>query len=354
MSRPIACFVLLCFVAGWTNPLPAQEIVADHHAADQFAAIPAAYFDAVREQFKVFYGHTSHGSQIVTGIQMLEDDNASLYADVTMYEAGGDLGSLGDLGWVASTRAYLDGHPECNCVLWSWCGGVSGNTPEGIATYLAAMTQLEHDYPQVVFVYMTGHLDGSGPDGNLYLRNNQIREYCATGGKVLFDFADIESYDPAGNWYPDDNDGCGWCSTWCGSNDCPSGYDCAHSHCFNCYRKGRAFWWMMARLAGWQSEVAVLDAVPGAVSLAPSWPNPCNPAATITYTLRQAMNTRLQILDSRGCLVVELAAGLQAAGRHEVIWSGRDAQGRAVASGSYCYRLETPAGNQIRKLVLLK
>lgn len=111
---------------------------------------------------------------------------------------------------------------------------------------------------------------------------------------------------------------------------------------------------MMARLAGWQSEVAVPDAASGVASLAPSRPNPCNPAATITYTLSQAMHARLQILDSRGRLVVELAAGLQSAGRHEANWSGHDAQGRSVASGSYYYRLETPAGNQIRKLVLLK
>ena len=67
------------------------------------------------------------------------------------------------------------------------------------------------------------------------------------------DFADIESYSPDGTYYPNGNDDCGWCSTWCASHDCPDAGcgSCAHSHCFNCYQKGKAFWWMLARTAGW-------------------------------------------------------------------------------------------------------
>ena len=44
----------------------------------------------------------------------------------------------------------------------------------------------------------------------------------ATTGKVLFDFADIESYDPAGNYYPNGSDACEWCDDWCAAHpgDC--------------------------------------------------------------------------------------------------------------------------------------
>ena len=37
------------------------------------------------------------------------------------------------------------------------------------------MAQLEQQYPQVKYVYMTGHLDGTGSGGNLNQRNEQIR-----------------------------------------------------------------------------------------------------------------------------------------------------------------------------------
>jgi len=225
---------------------------ADHHATAAFDDLPAAWADAVAADLRLFYGHTSHGSQLMSGLDMLEAEDASLDQPAVV-EISDDLGHRGDTSWVAPTRAHLD-QPgnDTNVVIWSWCGGASDNTPAGIDAYLAAMTQLENDYPHVVFIYMTGHLDGTGPDGNLYAMNDLIRDYCAAHDKWFFDFADIESYDPDGNYYPDETDFCNWCTNWCTTHDCPNDGGCAHSERFNCYRKGQAFWWLLGRIAGWE------------------------------------------------------------------------------------------------------
>jgi hypothetical protein len=226
-------------------------IIADHLAAAQFDSIPEGVFQDVRDQYRIFFGHTSHGSQVVKGVNMLVEENPTTYASTGFSQISSDLGHLGSLVWEGQTRDWLETHPETNCVIWSWCGGCSDNTVEGIDIYLSAMNELENDYPTVLFVYMTGHLDGTGVDGPLYRNNNQIREFCSVNNKVLYDFADIESWDPGGNYYPDETDACGWCSDWCEIHACPYCDYCAHSHCFNCYLKGKAFWWMMARTLGW-------------------------------------------------------------------------------------------------------
>ena len=70
-----------------------------------------------------------------------------------------------------------------------------------IQTYLDTLNQFENEYPGMRFIYMTGHLDGTGSAGNLHVRNEQIRNYCIANDKVLFDFADIERFHPDGTDY---------------------------------------------------------------------------------------------------------------------------------------------------------
>jgi hypothetical protein len=243
-------------------------IIADHQATAGFDSVPEEFITTAKSDYRIFYGHTSHGSQIITGMEMIFAEN-SLYAFnsgpgtlIIEEQDWVDLGSEGDLGWADITRGVLE-EPgnDINMVMWSWCGGVSESTEAHIDAYLNAMSQLESGYPDVDFVYMTGHLDGSGSTGNLHIRNEQIRTYCRDNNKILFDFADIETYDPDGNSYldPDGSDWCEWCEIWCATHTCPDldcidDDTCQHSVCFNCYRKGQAFWWMMARIAGWSGD----------------------------------------------------------------------------------------------------
>jgi hypothetical protein len=176
---------------------------------------------------------------------------------------------LGTEAWPDATRGYLDDNPDVNVVIWSWCGQVSPATEQYIDDYLSDMSLLETEYPDVSFVYMTGHLDGSREAGNLHVRNEQIRDHCRTNDKILFDFADIESYDPDGVCYLQlgANDGCqydsdgngsldaNWAIEWQNAN-AGEWYECesAHSQPLNANLKAYAAWHLWARLGGWDGS----------------------------------------------------------------------------------------------------
>jgi hypothetical protein len=249
-----------------------DPVIIDHTCTD-LDRIPEAWINAAKKNIRIAYGHTSHGSQIISGMERLYLSN-KLYSfgnsnfgnKLVIFdrEPEGDLGNPDREAWAQRTREYLRSWGDVNVVMWSWCGQVSSANSQDILTYLELMQELENDFPEIVFVYMTGHLDGTGERGNLAIRNNQIRQFCREKNKVLFDFADVESHDPDGRYLLDKfaDDGCyyryqnekrNWADEWCEQHpgNCES-YDCAHSRSLNCDLKARAFWWMMARLAGWE------------------------------------------------------------------------------------------------------
>lgn len=257
-----------------------KNLIIDHHSAS-VNSIPSEWITTAKQNLHVAYGHTSHGSQLTDGMTGLVSFKGNAYSwnnsgsggalDLHDYAMNGDLGAPDRTTWATLTRTYLAVNPDVNVIIWSWCGEVSNASETDINTYLSLMTALENDFKNVKFVYMTGHLDGTGLTSNLHLRNEQIRSYCKANNKILYDFADIECYDPDGLYFGDKkpNDACdydsngdgtkegNWAVEW--QNKHTQGtdwYSCssAHSQPVNANQKAYAAWWLWARLSGWDGN----------------------------------------------------------------------------------------------------
>ncbi len=273
----------------WTIFLPlvanksgsTKTLIVNHLNTD-VREIPDYWIEQARK-LVIHYAHTSHGSQILTGLQWLEKQdpkyNVSIIASGVVAQPP-DSTAMGfydgnnysnttyitpDMYWesaagIDKTRSVV-ATGWFDISLWTWCGQMSDYSVTQVETYMAVLDQLERDYPPLRTVYYTGHTDGT--DGNtqvskLWRNNNLVRDYAQSNNKALFDFADIESYDPAGTFYPTASDNCSWCKTWCSSH--PTAFecqnytqmsDCAHSDKLQCALKAQAFWQLMARMAGW-------------------------------------------------------------------------------------------------------
>ncbi|MCK7468519.1 MAG: hypothetical protein MZU91_10760 [Desulfosudis oleivorans] len=121
-------------------------------------------------------------------------------------DLGADInGNLDYTAWARATRAYLPLHPEINVVIWSWCYQAAGTAAQ-IQLYLDQMDRAREGFPRRQVRLHDRPRRRRAADGQrvadpLTLRNRQIRDYCAANNKILYDFADIESYDPDGAYY---------------------------------------------------------------------------------------------------------------------------------------------------------
>ena len=287
--RPVMVAVVFCCHLILALNVQADPVIVDHRHTD-ITRIPQTAIEEAKANLHIAYGHTSHGSQLTTGMTGLVafanggGMGLTLPTDVFAWNNGGGDGALdlhdyamsGDVGyypqWIDNTRTYLDANSDVNVIVWSWCGQVDDKYAAGTleSEYLTPMAQLEADYPDVTFVYMTGHAD-IWDDADNKAANQMIRDYCNANDKVLYDFADIECYDPDGTYFEFVNDDCGyydgpggtllgnWATEWQNSHtEDVDWYSCAsaHSQPLNANQKAYAAWWLWAVLGGWDDGSA--------------------------------------------------------------------------------------------------
>ncbi|MEW6750647.1 MAG: hypothetical protein AB1505_06685 [Candidatus Latescibacterota bacterium] len=234
------------------------------------------------------------------------NDYAFTHKPPDLSQADGDWDA-----WLATVRAYLDdpANARINVMMWSWCN-IGGHD---VPAYLRSMQTAIDEYgpggarvgtgagktrsTPVTFVFMTGHANrgaNAGP-GNPRDQARAVIDYCTAHGYPCLDYYGIDTHAMDGTYYEDAGDdgdseayraamGCSTvhrepgtgadgtvvnCSyfshwqdahavgtDWYENRSAPGGEAIFGAHTYQhltANRKAFAFWYLLARLAGWES-----------------------------------------------------------------------------------------------------
>lgn len=85
-----------------------------------------------------------------------------------------------------------------------------------------------------------------------------------------------------------------------------------------------------------------------------NYPNPFNPATTISYSVSEPGQTKLSVFNTKGKLILVLVDEYKGSGSYSAFWDGKDTKGNEVPSGLYYSVLESNGKKVTKKMIMLK
>lgn len=296
-----------------TTPPPDGAIIVNHHAVDLFDHIPEQYLQAAAN-LRMHYIDRSVGGNINDGLDCLTNSSStgapnhcvryqhvvpefSVDPSVVSWNRPG--------GYNRSNWTFEFWADNSNCNQWfekvtcfmemvqptihtldvvsfqfSYLevdfGSTIADQPGGYfwdnPTYADVFDQelFEAQHPHTTFIYWTSSLARGIGSPESVAFNEQMRNYAIANGKPLFDVADILSHDPDGNACYDNRDGIPYSNGNNHENYPDDGVDllaiCQHyttetdgghlgSVSAGKIRVAKAFWVLMAQIAGWDGQI---------------------------------------------------------------------------------------------------
>lgn len=252
---------------------PPPDSFGIDHTCSVLSEIPESWIDAAKA-ISMHYAHTSHGEQVTIGLERIETGDPEYDVEIAYSTLPPDSGALRifdgqetetyitpELYWQTPegmnlTRDVLNNNPGISVSMWMWCTQLDYYSTEEVQAYLDSMTVLEAEFPAVTFIYATGNAQATGAEGyNRHQRNQQIRDYCEQHDKMLFDFADLDCW-----WFNAGTDAWEYETYSHEGVSVPvehsrfHGDEAGHTTYESCEQKGRACWWLLARIAGWSGS----------------------------------------------------------------------------------------------------